>query len=154
MSKGIYPDMEKLLFHRPPMILIDRMVQAMDKESTCEVTIGRHTLFLETSGVPAYVGIEYMAQAVAAHGGYKSYQAGDPIALGFLLGASQLQSFCRFFEVGQTLRIHVTHIWGEHQFMRFHCTITIASTGRLLQEADLNVFKPKDAHMYLQRGNA
>ncbi len=123
MAEETYPPMATLLPHRPPMILIDRLVAAQPTESTCEVTIGSQTLFLETSGVPSYVGIEYMAQAVAAHGGYQSYQAAKPIDPGFLLGTPQWQSFCRFFEVGQTLRIHVTHIWGDHQFMRFHCTV-------------------------------
>ena len=149
MANETYPAMEQLLPHRPPMILLDRMVAAKDKESTCEVTIGLQTLFLETSGVPSYVGIEYMAQAVAAHGGYNSYQAGEPIDVGFLLGTPRLQSFCRFFEVGQTLRVHVTHIWGDHELMRFQCTITNASTGTLLQQADLNVFKPKNLQVVL-----
>jgi predicted hotdog family 3-hydroxylacyl-ACP dehydratase len=149
MAEEKYPPMEKILPHKPPMILIDRMVEARDTESMCEVTIGLQTLFLETSGVPSFVGIEYMAQAIAAHGGYKSYRAGKPIEVGFLLGTPRFQSYCRCFDVGQTLRIQVAHVWGEHEFMRFHCTIKHASTGELLQQAELNVFKPKNLQSYV-----
>jgi predicted hotdog family 3-hydroxylacyl-ACP dehydratase len=141
--------MEALLPHRPPMILIDRLVDAQEAESTCEVTITPRTLFLESAGVPAYVGLEYMAQAIAAHGGYTSYRAGEPIALGFLLGTPRWQSWCRYFTVGQTLWIHVAHVWGDNEFLRFHCTITDTTTTALLQQADLNVFKPKKLHVYL-----
>ena len=136
------------------MILLDRLLTSVDTESTCEVTIGPWSLFLEPSGIPSYVGIEYMAQAIAAHGGYKSYQAGEPIELGFLLGTSRWHSWCRFFEIGQTLHIYVRHIWGDHQFMRFYCTITDALTMTLLQEGDVNVLKPKEALSYLQRGRS
>ena len=149
MAAAHYPPIEQLLPHRPPMILIDRMVDATETGSTCEVTIEPQTLFLEPAGVPAFVGLEYMAQAVAAYGGYRSYLAGEPVAVGFLLGTPQLQTSCQFFDIRQTLRIQVTHVWGENELMQFHCTIQDASTGKLLQQAELNVFKPKDLQSYL-----
>jgi predicted hotdog family 3-hydroxylacyl-ACP dehydratase len=131
------------------MILIDQMIDATETGSMCEVTIGPQTLFIEAAGVPAFVGLEYMAQAVAAYGGYKSYRAGEPIAIGLLLGTPELRTYCQFFDCGQTLQIQVTHVWGEHELMQFHCTIQEASTGKLLQQAELNVFKPKDLQLYL-----
>jgi predicted hotdog family 3-hydroxylacyl-ACP dehydratase len=133
------------------MLLLERLVETTEKTSTCEVTITPHTLFLEAEGVPAYVGLEYMAQAIAAHGGYVSYRAGEPVALGLLLGTPKWHSACRTFALGQTLRIHVRHIWGDAQLLRFHCTIIDAATGQLLQQADVNVFKPADAQQYLRR---
>jgi predicted hotdog family 3-hydroxylacyl-ACP dehydratase len=150
MATVRYPPIEQLLPHRPPMILIDRMIDATDTGSRCDVTIESQTLFLEPGGVPAFVGLEYMAQAVAAYGGYRSYLAGKPIAIGFLLGTPQLKSYCQFFDCGQTLQIQVTHVWGDHELMQFHCTIQDASTGKLLQQAELNVFKPNDLQSYLQ----
>jgi predicted hotdog family 3-hydroxylacyl-ACP dehydratase len=149
MAAVHYPPIERLLPHRPPMILLDRMVEATERGSTCEITIGPQTLFLEPTGVPAFVGLEYMAQAVAAYGGYRSYLAGEPVAVGFLLGTSQLKASCQFFDVGQTLHIQVTHVWGDHELLQFHCAIQDASTGKLLQQAELKVFKPKDLQSYL-----
>ena len=132
------------------MLLLDRLIEAQDKTSTCEVTITPHSLFVEPRGMPAFVGIEYMAQAIAAHGGYRSYQRGDPIEVGFLMGTPRWKSYDPFFDVGQTIRIQVVHIWGEHEVMRFHCTITDGNSGALLQQADLNVFRPKDLQAYLR----
>jgi predicted hotdog family 3-hydroxylacyl-ACP dehydratase len=131
------------------MILLDQMIDATAMGSMCEVTIGPQTLFIESAGVPAFVGLEYMAQAVAAYGGYKSYLAGEPIAIGFLLGTPELRTYCQVFNCGQTLQIQVTHVWGEHELMQFHCTIQDAFTRKLLQQAELNVFKPQDLQLYL-----
>jgi predicted hotdog family 3-hydroxylacyl-ACP dehydratase len=149
MAAVRYPPIEQLVPHRPPMILIDRMIDATETGSTCEVTITPQTLFIESAGVPAFVGLEYMAQAVAAYGGYKSYLAGEPMALGFLLGTPQLTTYCQSFHCGQTLQIQVTHVWGDSELMQFHCTIQDALTGKLLQQAELNVFRPQDISSYL-----
>ena len=151
MAAVHYPPLDQLLPHRAPMILIDRMIDATDAESVCEVTIGPQTLFIEPGGVPAFVGLEYMAQAVAAYGGYKAYLAGEPMAIGFLLGTPQLTTHCQFFACGQTLQIQVTHVWGENELRQFHCTIQDALTGKLLQQAELNIFKPHDLRSYLHR---
>jgi predicted hotdog family 3-hydroxylacyl-ACP dehydratase len=131
------------------MILIDRLVAVDGQEGACEVTVTPHSMFLEASGVPAFVGIEYMAQSVAAYGGYQAYLAHEPIAVGLLLGTRRLELYCQFFELGQTLRIHVAHVWGKHELMRFRCSITSAA-GTLLQQAELNVFRPKALQAYLE----
>ena len=153
MIQERYPPLEYLLPHRPPMILLDRLVESNGPASACEVTIGPHSMFVEAAGVPAFVGIEYMAQAVAAHGGYQAYQADEPIGLGLLLGTRQLKLYCQYFELGQTLRIQVIHRWGEGELMRFRCTITHVSTGMLLQQAELNVFKPTVLRAYLEEAD-
>jgi len=150
MTGIVYPPLEQLLPHRPPMILIDQLVAVSGQGGTCEVTVTSHSMFLEASGVPAFVGIEYMAQSVAAYGGYQSYLANEPIAVGLLLGTRRLELYCQFFELGQTLRIHVVHVWGKHELMRFRCTITSVAEGTLLQQAELNVFKPKALQAYLE----
>lgn len=151
MTGATYPPIEQLLPHRPPMILIDRLVEATEQEGTCEVTITPQSMFLEASGVPAFVGLEYMAQSVAAFGGYHSYLVNAPITVGLLMGTRRWETSCEFFELGQTLRIHVSHIWGKHELMRFHCTITSeAASEPLLQQADLSVFKPRALQAYLE----
>ena len=77
------------------------MINATDAGSVSEVTIGPQTLFIGPGGVPAFVGLEYMAQAVTAYGGYKSYLAGEPIAVGFVW-APQGSDPCQFFACRQT----------------------------------------------------
>ena len=54
MAAVQYPPIDQLLPHRAPMILIDRMIDATDAGSRCEVTIVPQTLFIEPGGVPAF----------------------------------------------------------------------------------------------------
>lgn len=150
MTVATYPPLAQLLPHQPPMILIDRLLEANAREALCEVTITSQSLFLETAGVPAFVGIEYMAQSIAAHIGYQHYLADEPITLGLLMGTRRVEMCCAFFALGQTLRIHVAHVWGKLELKRFRCTITALTTEALLQQAELHIFKPNSIPSYLE----
>jgi predicted hotdog family 3-hydroxylacyl-ACP dehydratase len=150
MAKMTFPPMEQLLPHRQPMILLTRMVEAGAVTSVCEVDITPNTQFCDGEGVAAYVGIEYMAQAVAAFSGYQRHNNNQSIEVGFLLGAPKFKSHCRQFRLGQTLRVEVAHVWGESQLARFECAIKDAQTGELLQQAELSVFKPENLDTILQ----
>ena len=60
------PDIRSLLPHSGPMVLLDRVIAA-DEESLCaEVRIRENSLFCNADGVGAWVGLEYMAQAIGA----------------------------------------------------------------------------------------
>ena len=142
--------MDQLLPHRWPMILIDQMLTATPAETVCLVTIRPDSPFLEAEGVPAYVGIEMMAQAIAAHGGYLSKTKGEAVKTGFLLGTPKFKTHTPWFPLGQTLRIEVKEDWGDDQLMRFTCRILDHGDKRLLQEAGLNVFQPRNLDTYLQ----
>ena len=151
MSALTFPPLTELMPHRPPMLLLDRLVAAGETHAACEVGLRADGPFCGAAGVPAYVGIEYMAQTVAAFSGWQRRCAGQPIEIGFLLGTPQFQSFCDGFRIGQTLRVEVTHVWGGDQLARFSCTISDAQTGALLQQADLSVFKPTDLRAALEK---
>ena len=146
-----FPPMEQLLPHRQPMILLTRMIEVSATTSVCEVVISPNTQFCDGEGVAAYVGIEYMAQAVAAFSGYQRYHNDQSIEVGFLLGAPKFKSHCRQFWLGQTLRIEVAHVWGDSQLARFECAIRNAQTRELLQQAELSVFKPESLDIILKR---
>ncbi len=71
----------ELLPHGPEMTLIDRLVEYSPQRSVATVTIERHSrFFAEPNGVPAWVGIEYMAQTIAARAGYEARLRGEPPA--------------------------------------------------------------------------
>jgi hypothetical protein len=60
-----------------------------------------------------------------------------------------LKTYCQFFDCGQTLQIQAIHVWGDDELMQFQCMIQDALTGKLLQQAELTVFKPQDLQAYL-----
>src|SRR5450830_981789 len=81
------PDIAMLVPHAAPMLLLDRVLR-VDAETLCaEVAIRPDSLFYGERGIGAWVGIEYMAQAIAAYAGYHAQQRGEPVKIGFLLGA-------------------------------------------------------------------
>jgi predicted hotdog family 3-hydroxylacyl-ACP dehydratase len=153
MAEITFPSLDLLLPHRQPMILLTRMIEAEELRAACEVDIRPSLPFALADEMPAFVGIEYMAQSVAAFNGFKRYRTGQPIEVGFLLGTPKLTSFCKAFAFGQTLRIEVAHVWGEAQLARFECCIKDAKTGELLQQADLTVFKPENFDSFLNNLN-
>jgi predicted hotdog family 3-hydroxylacyl-ACP dehydratase len=145
-----FPPLQQLLPHRPPMILLTRMVEATATTAACEVDIGPDTQFCGGEGVAAYIGIEYMAQAVAAFSGFQRHCNGQPIEVGFLISVPKFKSCIQSFRLGQTLRVEVAHTWGESQLARFQCVIKDPQNGTLLQEAELSVFKPESLDTILQ----
>src|SRR5262245_24369300 len=114
MEQVTYPPMEELLPHRAPMVLLDRMVMAGEAECVCEAVIRAEGLFAAGEGqVPGFIGLELMAQTIAAFSGYRLWKVGRPVEPGFLIGSPQWRSQCRDFAPGQRVRVVARRIWGE-----------------------------------------
>lgn len=149
MAKTLTIPIGELLPHDPPMILIDRMLEADETSNLCEVVIKPSSMFLEDKGVPVFVAIEYMAQAIAAHAGYSTRLAGGPVKVGFLLGTPRFNAYQAYFPLGTRYQVRIERDWGDDELMRFNCSITRTSDDCLFAEAGLNVFQPKDLEAYL-----
>lgn len=147
-----FPAVGTLIPHEGEMILIDRILAA-DTESLCaEVTIGAGSLFCDGAGVGSWVGIEYMAQAIAAHAGYLDHLRGEPIKVGFLLGARRYQVGVPLFAVGAVLHVHIEHAMrGDNGLAAFECRIEDAASGAILANATVTVFVPNNVNEFLQR---
>lgn len=135
------PDIRILVPHSGPMVLLDRAVSA-DKESLCaEVRIRSDSLFCVDGGVGAWVGIEYMAQAIGAYAGYVARLRGQPVKLGYLLGTRCYECSRGVFPVGMLLRIYVKRILqSDNGLGSFECHIEDESG--LIASGNLSVFQP------------
>jgi predicted hotdog family 3-hydroxylacyl-ACP dehydratase len=109
----------ELLPHGPAMTVIDRLVEYDAKRSVGTVTIERTSPFFVGTGVPAWVGIEYMAQTIAAHAGYEARQRGEPPAIGFLLGTRAYRNELAEFPLRSTLTITVEPLVADAGFGAF-----------------------------------
>ena len=59
--------LEEVMHHRRPMLLLDRVAEFSPLVLRAEVTITSDSEFFSAPhGVPAWIGVEYMAQAIAA----------------------------------------------------------------------------------------
>jgi predicted hotdog family 3-hydroxylacyl-ACP dehydratase len=122
------------------MVLLDRVL-SVDEERLCaEVAIRPDSLFSVDGGVGAWVGLEYMAQAIAAYGGYGSRSRGEPVKIGFLLGARRYECARPRFAVGSVLTVSVRILHSHNGLASFECCID-DNDGRAAT-ANVTVFQP------------
>ena len=149
------PPIEQLLPHAAPMILIDRVVAVNEEQLQAELEIRPDSLFNTGSGVGAWVGIEYMAQSIAAWAGYQELRQGGRAKIGFLLGARRYSCSVPEFVTGLRLGVSVQLLLqAENGLGSFDCRITDLATQQELAQATVSVFQPHDATHYLQEGMA
>jgi predicted hotdog family 3-hydroxylacyl-ACP dehydratase len=142
------PDIRSLVPHAGPMVLLDRVISADEDSLLAEVRIRSDSLFCNTDGVGAWVGIEYMAQAIGAWVGYTAQLHGEPVKLGFLLGTRRYECSCPIFVLGSLLRVHVLRVFqDENGLGSFECYID-NEAGRVAT-ATVNVFQPPNVNDFL-----
>jgi len=142
----------ELLPHAGDMILLDA-VESFDQESVrTRLQVRPGGLFSDTDGgLPAWVGVEIMAQSVAAFAGCQARQAGLPVELGFLLGTRSYQCNVAAFPAGVELRIEARQSLRDDNGMGvFECRL---DGPGILAEARLNVFRPPAVEAYLQESS-
>jgi predicted hotdog family 3-hydroxylacyl-ACP dehydratase len=152
-----FPDMCSLVPHSGAMVLLDRVIAA-DQDTLCaEVTIGIQTLFCDGHNVGAWVGVEYMAQAIAAHAGYIAHLRGDSVKIGFLLGARRYECSRTSFALGNVLHVHVKRmLQSENGLGAFECRIDVVdSVSEVASQvtaatATITVFQPENVNDFLQ----
>lgn len=135
--------------HASPMALLDSSLEFAPGRLRASATLGPDSLFAEAAGVPAWVGMEYMAQAAAAYAGVMARQKGQKVKLGFLVGSRRYESSASHLPQGATLVIDVAEeIYNPDGLSVLACTIS--ADGKPLATANLNVFQPKDPAAYLE----
>ena len=143
-----FPEIRTLVPHSGHMVLLDRVITADTESLSAEVNIRSDSMFYEGEGVGAWVGIEYMAQAIAAYAGYVAQMNGDSVKVGFLLGTRRYECMRPYFSLGDQLRIEVKHLFqAENGLGSFECTIH--RENELLASATLTVFQPENIQEFL-----
>jgi predicted hotdog family 3-hydroxylacyl-ACP dehydratase len=142
----------ELLPHGPEMTLIERLTEYSPQRSVATVAITPQSRFVAADGVPAWVGIEYMAQTIAAHAGYEGRLRGQPPAIGFLLGTRAYRSDLAVFPLGAKLTISVEPLVADAKLGAFQCVI---ATDRVVATAVVNTYQPSaDELAVVRRGAA
>ncbi|WP_428096558.1 3-hydroxylacyl-ACP dehydratase [Candidatus Rariloculus sp.] len=132
----------ELLPHGPEMTLIDRLVVSDAERSVAVVEILPGSEFAESGGVPVWVGIEYMAQTIAARAGFEARLNGEPPPIGFLVGTRKYTCSISVFPIGSRLEITAKPLFVESGFGAFDCTI---ASGGVVASAILNTYRPTEA---------
>jgi radical SAM protein with 4Fe4S-binding SPASM domain len=103
-------DAGNLVPHKPPMLMIDRLLEVKERASLSEMTVRKDMIFVGPDGMldnASYA--EIISQSLAAMEGFRRLGSRDPHQEGFLLGIKHLE-ILGSARVGDTLRITVTKI--------------------------------------------
>lgn len=143
-------DISQVIPHRGSLLLLDRVLAHDDESLVAELVVPLDGPFHDDDGsVPAYIGLEYMAQAVACWAGCQARARGLPPPLGFLLGSRRYVCALPRFAGGSRLRVEARReLMGDNGLGVFACRIL--GDGRELASAHVSVFEPEDAQAYLE----
>ncbi len=135
--------------HRGTMKLLNKIIEVNDNYSHCDVHITPNSTFFEPEiqGIYNWVGIEYMAQAVAAFGGFHN----EKPCVGFLLSVRRFTSTQAFFPVDCTLNIKAHKVYIEDMVGVFDCEIWLNNT--CIAKAKLNTIQPPEDQVKEILGN-
>jgi predicted hotdog family 3-hydroxylacyl-ACP dehydratase len=144
------PPIKEILPHRDTMLLLDRML-GFTKESACaEYSPRSSEWYADAQGnMPAWVGIELMAQTIAAHVGLLKRSEGAPPKQGALLGTRSYRAAAPAFVSGQALRIDAAMTYRDSSGLgAYDCSIKRGND--VLASATLKVYEPDDFEAFLQ----
>lgn len=137
-----------LVPHDEPMSLLDEVLESWPGGLLAGVTITEQSLFAEARGVPAWVGIEYMGQAIAAWAGLEARKSNRPVKIGFLVSTRRYDSPASYFPLGACLQVSVEQITESVSGLQvFDCKIRWDDCEI---SANLNVFMPENVEEFLQ----
>ncbi len=140
---------ETLLPHSGAAILLDAVLACDENSLLAGATVRSHGAYGDCAdNLPAWMGLELMAQAVGAWAGCQARQAGEPVQLGFLLGTRRYDCRVRAFAPGMRLTIRVERSLEDAAGMAvFLCHIRLGEEQ--LAEARLNVYRPPDPGAFI-----
>lgn len=146
-----FPPIESLVAHRENMLLIERVLTVSSQSIEVLARVDASAWFANFDGsMPGWVGIELMAQAVAAWAGLESWQRGDLPKQGFLLGTRSYVCKRSNFLAGAELRVTAVEVFREtNGLAAFDCKIE--HSGETVAEASLKLFEPQDFASFMEQ---
>lgn len=144
-----------LLPHTGAMRLIDELLGYDQHSLRVALRVCDQPPFGDGHGrVPAYLGIEYMAQAIAVFSGLEMRAQGLPPKIGLLIGARRYESQLDHFLAGQLLNVGIRLVMrDEAGICVFGCEIFDAA-GVSLARAEIKAYRPDDIHRFLLEDSA
>ena len=147
---ALFPPIEEILPHRDPMLLLDCVLSFDAQTASAQYAPRRAAWYADANGdMPAWIGVELMAQTVAVHNSLLRRSQGLLPKQGALLGTRRFTSNEGVFVAGQPLVTHTQMIYREASGMgAYECTIAL--DGVMLASATLIVFEPEDFSTFVQ----
>ena len=128
--------------HRPPMLLIGSVLEADAERCVTLTRVDPGAWYADPDGaMPAWFGLELMAQTIAAFSGQRQRDPDQAPAFGYLLGTREYRCTVAAFPAGAQLeveaKVHEAEILG---LSAFACELRL--DGSVLAHAILKVYEP------------
>lgn len=142
---------DALLPHTGAMRLVDALLDFDAEQVRVALTVRDTPPFGDGCGaVPAYVGIEYMAQTVCVFSGLEMRARGLPPKIGLLIGTRRYDAVQPAFAHGAQLTVAARLVLRDEQDLCvFACAIHDAA-GHCLARAEVKAYRPDDIRQYLE----
>lgn len=153
----LLPPIEDVIAHRGDMLLLERLCAADAESCSAEYTPRRDAWYADAAGnMPAWIGIELMAQTVAAYVGMSKRSTDLPPKQGVLLGTRSYKPLQASFAAGRCLRMEARMSFQDANGLgAFECSIAAADEPRLLlANAVLKVYEPEDFDAFMKERQA
>jgi len=131
-----------LVPHQPPMRLLDAVLEAGSEHCTALARVDPRAWYADPDGaMPAWFGLELMAQTIAAFSGHRHKDAGPPAKFGYLLGTREYRCEVAAFPAGAVLEVEArVHYADGCGLSAFACEVR--RDGAVLAHAILKVYEP------------
>ena len=141
MSSLEFPPIAALLPHSGPMCLLDAVIEHARDRTRCTVDPARSGLFAAGDGrIPAWLGLEYMAQCIAAHGGLAARANNEPPRPGLMLGSRRIAFAVEWFDPREPLLVTASHHRGETGLVAFDCDVRLTPDHEPMVTGRVNVY--------------
>lgn len=143
-------DLTKILPHKPPMILLDDILEIDLKNNKLSAMFkidSRKTFFERKRGINTLAGIEFMAQAIGCYSYFKNNCA-EP-KLGLLLGTRLYNNKTKYFHEGKEYTVKVHEIFTDNEIVVFDCLI-YDKRGVEIASATINAYQGENVKELLE----
>jgi predicted hotdog family 3-hydroxylacyl-ACP dehydratase len=146
----VFESIEAILPHRGTMLLVDRVSACSDDTLTAHASVRADAWYADADGaMPAWIGIELMAQAIAAHVSLLAMRAGGRARPGVLLGSRSYEACVPAFARGAQLSIDVKEVLRSTEgHGAYECTIE--HDGARCAQAVIKVYQPTDFQSFIE----
>lgn len=150
--KPDFPPITDILPHRGTMLFIDTIAHFSPISTTCSYQPQAEAWYADDEGnMPAWMGLEIMAQTIAAHVCMSAIASGEVPKMGALLGTRSYQSSVASFIAGTPLNIEaLLEFRDDNGLGAYECYIK--ADGQNIASATLKVFEPKDFDQFIAAG--
>ena len=135
-------DIAPFVPHQRRMCLLDRLLDVEEEHLRAEITPNTDDLFATETGIPGWVGLEWLAQAIAAWAGVQRVVAGAQPMVGFLLGTRRYQCTQPSFAFGEPVIVEICLDFRADNGLGAFRGQLLDRNNQVIATAMLSVFQP------------